>query len=148
MFANPRNAASGTLKLQDSAQVAKRSLDAYLYFLLGDELPAEGHYENLMAAAQWGFKISENTCKCKTLEQVFAFIDQMDVKRKTLPFATDGIVIKVNSLRQQKHLGYTAKSPRWAIAYKFQAETAVTRLNSVSYHVVLLPRSSYSTLRC
>ena len=135
LFANPRNAASGTLKLQDSTQVAKRSLDAYLYFLLGDELPAEGHYENLMAAAQWGFKISENTCKCKTLEQVFAFIDQMDVKRKTLPFATDGIVIKVNSLRQQKHLGYTAKSPRWAIAYKFQAETAVTRLNSVSYHV-------------
>lgn len=135
LFANPRNAASGTLKLQDSTQVAKRSLDAYLYFLLGDELPAEGHYENLMAAAQWGFKISENTCKCKTLEQVFAFIDQMDIKRKTLPFATDGIVIKVNSLRQQKHLGYTAKSPRWAIAYKFQAETAVTRLNSVSYHV-------------
>lgn len=135
LFANPRNAASGTLKLQDSSVVAKRSLDAYLYYMLGDQLPAEGHYENLQAAARWGFKISDTTRKCHTLEQVFAFIDEMDVKRKELPFATDGIVLKVNSLRQQKHLGYTAKSPRWAIAYKFQAETAVTRLNSVSYYV-------------
>ena len=135
LFANPRNAASGTLKLQDSSVVAKRSLDAFLYFLLGEELPAEGHYENLEAAKQWGFKISDTTCKCRTLDEVFAFIDRMDVERKNLPFATDGIVLKVNSLRQQKNLGYTAKSPRWAIAYKFQAESAVTRLNEVTYQV-------------
>ena len=135
LFANPRNAASGTLKLQDSSVVAKRSLDAYLYFMLGEELPAEGHYENLMAAARWGFKISDTTCKCSTIEEVFAFIDRMDSERKNLPFVTDGIVLKVNSLRQQKNLGYTAKSPRWAIAYKFQAERAVTRLNEVTYQV-------------
>ena len=135
LFANPRNAASGTLKLQDSSVVAKRSLDAYLYFLLGEELPAEGHYENLDAARHWGFKISDTMCKCTTLEQVFAFIDRMDSERRNLPFATDGIVLKVNSLRQQKNLGYTAKSPRWAIAYKFQAESAVTRLNEVTYQV-------------
>ncbi len=135
LFANPRNAASGTLKLQDSSVVAKRSLDAYLYFMLGEELPAEGHYENLKAAEQWGFKISDTTCKCSTIEEVFAFIDRMDSERKNLPFATDGIVLKVNSLRQQKNLGYTAKSPRWAIAYKFQAERAVTRLNEVTYQV-------------
>ena len=135
LFANPRNAASGTLKLQDSSVVAKRSLDAYLYFMLGEELPAEGHYENLAAARQWGFKISDTTCKCRTIDEVFAFIDRMDAERKNLPFATDGIVLKVNSLRQQKNLGYTAKSPRWAIAYKFQAESAVTRLNEVTYQV-------------
>ena len=135
LFANPRNAASGTLKLQDSTIVAKRSLDAYLYFMLGEQLPAEGHYENLKAAEQWGFKISDTTCKCSTIEEVFAFIDRMDSERKNLPFATDGIVLKVNSLRQQKNLGYTAKSPRWAIAYKFQAERAVTRLNEVTYQV-------------
>ena len=135
LFANPRNAASGTLKLQDSAVVAKRGLDAYLYFMLGEELPADGHYENLMAAGQWGFKVSDTTCKCSTLVEVFAFIDRMDVERKNLPFATDGIVLKVNSLRQQKNLGYTAKSPRWAIAYKFQAEKALTRLNEVTYQV-------------
>lgn len=135
LFANPRNAASGTLKLQDSSVVAKRSLDAYLYFLLGEELPAEGHYENLEAAKRWGFKISDTTCKCRTIDEVFAFIDRMDAERKNLPFATDGIVLKVNSLRQQRNLGYTAKSPRWAIAYKFQAESAVTRLNEVTYQV-------------
>lgn len=135
LFANPRNAASGTLKLQDSSVVAKRSLDAFLYFLLGEELPTEGHYENLEAAKQWGFKISDTTCKCRTLDEVFAFIDRMDAERKNLPFATDGIVLKVNLLRQQKNLGYTAKSPRWAIAYKFQAESAVTRLNEVTYQV-------------
>lgn len=135
LFANPRNAASGTLKLQDSSVVAKRSLDAYLYFLLGEELPADGHYENLEAAKRWGFKISDTTCKCRTIDEVFAFIDRMDDERKNLPFATDGIVLKVNSLRQQKNLGYTAKSPRWAIAYKFQAESAVTRLNEVTYQV-------------
>ena len=135
LFANPRNAASGTLKLQDSSVVAKRRLDAYLYFMLGEQLPAEGHFENLLAAAQWGFKVSSTTCKCSTLDEVFAFIDRMDVERKNLPFATDGIVLKVNSLRQQKNLGYTAKSPRWAIAYKFQAEKALTRLNEVTYQV-------------
>ena len=135
LFANPRNAASGTLKLQDSSVVAKRGLDAYLYFMLGEELPAAGHYENLKEAEKWGFKISSLTRKCHTLEEVFDFIDQMDVERKNLPFATDGIVLKVNSLRQQKNLGYTAKSPRWAIAYKFQAERALTRLNEVTYQV-------------
>lgn len=135
LFANPRNAASGTLKLQDSSVVAKRKLDAYLYFMLGEELPAQGHFENLQAAASWGFKVSDLTCKCRTLDEVFAFIDRMDVERKNLPFATDGIVLKVNSLRQQKNLGYTSKSPRWAIAYKFQAERAVTRLNEVTYQV-------------
>lgn len=135
LFANPRNAASGTLKLQDSSVVAKRKLDAYLYFMLGEQLPAEGHYENLQAAAGWGFKISDTTRKCATLDEVFAFIDRMDSERKNLPFATDGIVLKVNSLRQQKNLGYTAKSPRWAIAYKFQAERALTRLNEVTYQV-------------
>ena len=135
LFANPRNAASGTLKLQDSSVVAKRRLDAYLYFMLGEQLPAEGHFENLQIAAEWGFKVSSTTSKCATLDEVFSFIDRMDVERKNLPFATDGIVLKVNSLRQQKNLGYTAKSPRWAIAYKFQAEKALTRLNEVTYQV-------------
>lgn len=135
LFANPRNAASGTLKLQDSSIVAKRGLDAYLYFLLGDNLPADGHYENLTAATQWGFKVSDVICKCKTIDEVFDFIERMDAERKNLPYATDGIVLKVNSLRQQKNLGYTAKLPRWAIAYKFQAEKALTRLNEVAYQV-------------
>lgn len=135
LFANPRNAASGTLKLQDSTVVAKRHLDAYLYYMLGDNLPAEGHFENLQAAGGWGFKISDMTRKCSTLQQIYDFIDEMDEKRKSLPFATDGIVLKVNSLRQQKNLGYTAKSPRWAIAYKFRAERAVTRLDGVTYQV-------------
>ena len=135
LFANPRNAASGTLKLQDSSVVAQRSLDAYLYYLLGEELPADGHYDNLQAAASWGFKVADTMCRCKTLEEIFEYIDCMDTLRKTLPVATDGIVLKVDSLRQQRHLGYTAKSPRWAIAYKFQAERAVTRLNEVTYQV-------------
>lgn len=135
LFANPRNAASGTLKLQDPSEVASRKLDAYLYYMLGEELPAEGHYENLQVAKEWGFKISDTTRKCKTIEEVFAFIDHFDKARKELPVATDGIVLKVNSLRQQKNLGYTAKSPRWAIAYKFQAERALTRLNEVTYQV-------------
>lgn len=135
LFANPRNAASGTLKLQTPAIVASRKLDAYLYYLLGEELPADGHYENLQYARAWGFKVSEATVKCQTIEQVFDFIRKWDVERKNLPVATDGIVLKINSLRQQKNLGFTAKSPRWAIAYKFQAEQAVTRLNSVSFQV-------------
>lgn len=135
LFANPRNAASGTLKLQNSAAVAARHLDAYLYYLLGDNLPCDGHYENLQEAARWGFKISDITRKVQTLEEVFEFINYWDVERKNLPVATDGIVLKVNSLRQQRNLGYTAKSPRWAIAYKFQAEQALTRLHTVSYQV-------------
>ncbi len=135
LFANPRNAASGTLKLQNSAIVASRKLDAYLYYLLGENLPADGHYENLKRAEQWGFKISDITRKCYTLQEVFDFISYWDTERKNLPVATDGIVLKVNSLRQQRNLGFTAKSPRWAIAYKFQAERALTRLNSISYQV-------------
>ena len=135
LFANPRNAASGTLKLQNSSVVASRKLDSYLYYLLGDNLPHDGHYENLQEAARWGFKISYGMTKCKTLQEVFDFINYWDAERKNLPVATDGIVLKVNSQRQQKVLGYTSKFPRWAIAYKFQAERALTRLNSVSYQV-------------
>lgn len=135
LFANPRNAASGTLKSQSSSVVATRKLDAYLYYLLGDYQPSDGHYENLQKAAQWGFKISEHMKKVQTLEEVFAYINYWDKERRNLPVATDGIVLKVNSMRQQKALGYTAKSPRWAIAYKFQAERALTRLNKVTYQV-------------
>ncbi len=135
LFANPRNAASGTLKSQSSALVASRQLDAYLYYLLGDELPAEGHYENLQTAASWGFKISQGMRKVDCLQGIYDFINYWDSERKNLPVATDGIVLKVNSLRQQRSLGYTAKSPRWAIAYKFKAERACTRLESVSYQV-------------
>ena len=135
LFANPRNAASGTLKLQNSAIVASRNLDAYLYYLLGEELPCDGHYENLQAAAGWGFKTSEHMKKAHSLEEVFEYIRYWDTERKNLPVATDGIVLKVNSMRQQKNLGFTAKSPRWAIAYKFQAERALTRLNKVTYQV-------------
>jgi len=135
LFANPRNAASGTLKLQNSKVVASRKLDAYFYYLLGENLPSDLHSGNLEAAHSWGFKISEATKICKTLSEVSDFINYWDVERKNLPVATDGIVLKVNSIPQQRALGYTAKSPRWAIAYKFQAEKAVTRLNSVSYQV-------------
>ena len=135
LFANPRNAASGTLKLQNSSVVASRKLDAYFYFLLGENLPSDVHSENLKAAHSWGFKISDATKVCKTLDEVADFINYWDVERKNLPVATDGIVLKVNSLSQQKNLGFTAKSPRWAISYKFQAEKAVTRLNSVTYQV-------------
>ena len=132
LFANPRNAASGTLKSLDSRVVASRQLDAYLYYLLGDELPADGHYENLEAARQWGFKISEGMKKVRSVDEVLEFINYWDVERKNLPVATDGIVLKVNSLRQQRALGYTAKSPRWAIAYKFKAERACTELLEVT----------------
>lgn len=135
LFANPRNAASGTLKSQNSALVASRNLDAYLYYLLGDELPGDGHYENLEKAREWGFKISEGMRKVKTLQEIYNFIDYWDTERKNLPVATDGIVLKVNSLRQQRALGYTAKNPRWAIAYKFKAERACTRLNEVTFQV-------------
>ncbi len=135
LFANPRNAASGTLKQQNPAVVAARKLDAYLYYLLGEELPADTHWDNLVAARRWGFKIPQVMKLCHTLQDVFDYIAYWDVERKNLPVATDGIVLKVNSLRQQRNLGFTAKSPRWAIAYKFQAERAETRLNSVSFQV-------------
>lgn len=135
LFANPRNAASGTLKSKQTAVVAQRKLDAYLYYLLGDEVPADGHYENLMAARSWGFQVSQHMRKVATLDEIYAFIDYWDTERKNLPVATDGIVLKVNSQRQQRSLGMTAKSPRWAIAYKFQAEQASTILREVTYQV-------------
>ncbi len=135
LFANPRNAASGTLKLQNSSVVAGRKLDSYLYYMLGENLPEDGHYENLQKAKTWGFKISEATRKYDTIDGVFEFIKYWDVERKNLPVATDGIVLKVNSLRQQRNLGFTSKVPRWAIAYKFQAEQALTKLLSVSFQV-------------
>jgi DNA ligase (NAD+) len=135
LFANPRNAAAGTLKLQNPVVVASRKLDSYLYYLLGENLPHDGHYENLETARTWGFKISDAIKKCKTLEEVFSFIKYWDTERKNLPVATDGIVIKINSVRQQLNLGWTAKSPRWSIAYKFQAESAETRLISVDFQV-------------
>lgn len=134
-FANPRNAASGTLKSQDSRIVAERGLDAYLYYLLGDGIGAEGHYESLEKAKAWGFKTSEGLMKMRSLEEIYAFINHWDTARKALPVATDGIVLKVNSFRQQRHLGFTAKSPRWAIAYKFRAERACTKLLGVTYQV-------------
>lgn len=134
-FANPRNAASGTLKSQDSRIVAERGLDAYLYYLLGDGIGAEGHYESLEKAKAWGFKTSEGMKKMRSLEEIYAFINHWDTARKALPVATDGIVLKVNSFRQQRHLGFTAKSPRWAIAYKFRAERACTKLLGVTYQV-------------
>ncbi|MBR6685837.1 MAG: NAD-dependent DNA ligase LigA [Paludibacteraceae bacterium] len=135
LFANPRNAASGSLKLQNASEVAKRKLDAYLYYMLGENLPADTHAGCLQAAAKFGFKISDAVKVCKTLPEVMGYIAYWDKERKNLPVATDGIVLKVNDLTQQKNLGYTAKSPRWAIAYKFQAERALTTLQSVSYQV-------------
>lgn len=135
LFANPRNAASGTIKTQNSKEVAKRKLDSFLYYLLGENLPFSTHYENLLAAKKWGFKISDASRVCRSIDEVFEFISYWDEERKNLPVATDGIVLKVNSIRQQQMLGYTAKSPRWAIAYKFQAERACTKLKSVSFQV-------------
>lgn len=135
LFANPRNAASGTLKQQDPKIVASRKLDSYLYYMLGENLPTDGHYENLMKAKEWGFKISDATRKCRTLDEILDYINYWNIERKNLPVATDGIVLKVNSLTQQRNLGYTSKFPRWAISFKFQAEQAVTTLESVSYQV-------------
>ena len=135
LFANPRNAASGTLKLQNPRIVALRRLDAYLYYMLGDNLPTDNHYDNLQAARRWGFKTSDAMRVCHTPEEIMAYIAHWDTERHRLPVATDGIVLKVNALRQQRALGATAKSPRWAIAYKFQAERAETRLVSVDYQV-------------
>ncbi len=133
LFANPRNAASGTLKMQNSAEVGRRGLDAYFYYLLGDNLPCNNHYDNMMAAREWGFKVSDAMTLLHSIDDLDKFISHWDTARKQLPVATDGLVFKVNSLRQQLNLGYTAKSPRWAIAYKFQAERALTRLKYVSF---------------
>jgi len=135
LFANPRNAASGTLKLQDSSEVAKRGLDIYLYYILGEDLPGATHYERLQMAKQWGFPISDSVRVCHSAEEVMEYIRYWDVERKNLPVATDGIVLKVNDLAQQEELGFTAKSPRWAIAYKFPAEKQLTRLNAITYQV-------------
>lgn len=135
LFANPRNAASGTLKLQNPAEVAKRQLDTYLYYLLGENLPCDGHYENLQKAKSWGFKVSDAMRKCKSMDEVFDFIHYWDKERSKLPVATDGIVLKINSLRQQQELGFTAKSPRWAVAYKYQAEQVSTVFKSVEFQV-------------
>ena len=135
LFANPRNAASGTLKLQDPNEVAKRGLDCYLYYMLGEDLPADTHYEHLQAAKAWGFPISDAVKVCHNLEEVMDYISYWDSERKNLPVATDGIVLKVNNIAQQEELGYTAKSPRWAIAYKFPAEKQLTRLNAITYQV-------------
>ena len=135
LFANPRNAASGTLKSQKSSVVAERKLDAYFYYLLGENLPTDGHLENMQAARDWGFKISPDTQKCANIDDVIAFIRKWNLKRFELPVATDGIVIKVNSLSLQQYLGTTAKSPRWAIAYKYKAEQVSTILQSVSFQV-------------
>lgn len=135
LFANPRNAASGTLKSLKSSLVSKRSLDAYLYYMLGEDLPSATHYGNLEKAKTWGFKIGEGIKKVKTLQEIYDFIAYWDTERKNLPVATDGIVLKVNAIEQQKQLGYTAKSPRWAIAYKFKAERELTQLESVSYQI-------------
>ena len=135
LFANPRNAASGTLKLQDSQEVARRGLDCYLYYMLGEDLPANTHYDRLQVAKQWGFPISDAVRVCHSLEEVMDYIHYWDTQRKNLPVATDGIVLKVNDLATQEELGYTAKSPRWAIAYKFPAEKQLTRLNAITYQV-------------
>lgn len=135
LLANPRNAASGTIKQQNSSIVAKRRLDSYLYYMLGDSLPSDNHFDNLKHAQQWGFKITDTIKLCKSLQEIFDYIDFWDIERKKLPVATDGIVLKVNKLNQQQKLGFTAKTPKWAIAYKFQAEKALTKLNSVSYQV-------------
>lgn len=135
LLANPRNAASGTLKSLDPSVAAERGLDAYLYHIPGNELPTDGHYENLMEARRWGFKIGTNMVKAHSIDEIYSFINHWDTERKKLPVATDGIVLKVNAISRQRTLGYTAKSPRWAIAYKFKAERQCTRLDSVSFQV-------------
>ena len=135
LFANPRNAASGTLKLQDPKEVARRGLEAYLYYMLGEDLPGKTHYERLETAKQWGFHISEAIKVCKNVDEVMAYIAYWDTERKNLPVATDGIVLKVNNLAEQEELGYTAKTPRWAIAYKFPAEKQLTLLKEITYQV-------------
>lgn len=135
LFANPRNAASGTLKMQDSRVVASRKLESFIYLMLGDSLPSNSHFENMTQARKWGLNVSETMRRCGTLEEIFAFLKEWDVARKQLPVITDGVVLKVDSLKQQRSLGATSKFPRWSIAYKFNAEQALTRLESVSYQV-------------
>jgi len=135
LLKNPRNAASGTIKMQDSSVVAKRNLDCFLYFVLGDDLPFETHYDSLATAKQWGFKISGHVKLCKNLDEVFAYINHWDKQRTKLPFEIDGVVIKINSFEQQEQLGFTAKQPRWAISYKYKAESVSTKLLSVSFNV-------------
>jgi DNA ligase (NAD+) len=135
LFANPRNAAAGTIKLLNPAEVSRRGLDAYFYYLLGENLPCDTHYDNMMAARSWGFKVSDAMTLLHNIDEVDKYINHWDTARKELPVATDGLVFKINSLRQQLNLGFTAKSPRWAIAYKFKAERALTRLNSISFDV-------------
>ena len=135
LFANPRNAAAGTLKTLNPAEVSRRGLDAYFYYLLGEDLPCQTHYDNMMEARKWGFKVSDVMTRLHSLEEVDEFISRWDVERKTLPVATDGLVFKIDSLRQQLNLGFTSKTPRWAIAYKFQAERALTPLKFVSFEV-------------
>lgn len=135
LFANPRNAASGTLKLQDPKEVARRGLTAYLYYMLGENLPGKTHYERLATAREWGFHISDAIKVCHSVDEVMAYIAYWDTERKNLPVATDGIVLKVNNLAQQEELGYTAKMPRWAIAYKFPAEKQLTLLKEITYQV-------------
>ena len=135
LFANPRNAASGTLKLQDSKEVARRGLTAYLYYMLGENLPGTTHYERLSTAREWGFNISDAIKVCHSVDEVMAYIAYWDTERKNLPVATDGIVLKVNNLAQQEELGFTAKTPRWAIAYKFPAEKQLTLLKEITYQV-------------
>ena len=134
-FANPRNAAAGTIKLLDPRVVASRPLDCFLYYLLGNSLPADNHYDNLMAARLWGFRTSEIIDRCGSIDEVLGFISLWENQRKELPYETDGVVIKVNSLQAQQLLGNTAKSPRWAIAYKYAAEQAETELLSVDFQV-------------
>lgn len=134
-FANPRNAASGTLKMQNSKIVASRKLKAFIYFLLGEELPSNSHFENMQLAQKWGLPVSDAMKRCSSLEEIFNFLRQWNMERRSLPVATDGVVLKIDSLSQQRNLGSTSKFPRWAIAYKFNAEKALTRLNSVSYQV-------------
>lgn len=135
LFANPRNAASGTLKMQDPKIVASRKLNSYMYYVLGEKLPTDSHFENMTLAGKWGLRVSSAMKKCHSLDEIFAYLKYWDVERKNLPVATDGVVLKVDSLSQQRNLGYTSKFPRWAIAYKFNAEKALTRLDSVSYQV-------------
>lgn len=135
LFANPRNTASGTIKLQDSAEVARRGLDAYLYFVLGENLPFQTHYEALQALEQWGFQVSKTYRLCRNIDEVLAYLHEWEHKRHHLPVETDGVVVKVNSFTLQNELGTTAKSPRWAIAYKYKAETASTILESITYQV-------------
>lgn len=135
LFKNPRNAASGSLKMQDPAEVSARGLDCFFYALLGDQLPTQSHYENLQEGKKWGFKVSEHMKKCASLQEVFSFIEHWEQSRFSLPFEIDGIVIKVNEYERQRQLGFTAKSPRWAIAFKYKAQSAITVLQKITYQV-------------